>query len=255
MSPLGQGPHRQGPGRPPQTCLPLPPSGPPPAWPRPPPSQAPTLPPLPQPALCVCHRVRKVAQVAPSPPSKEAPAIWVTDRLLKPMGVLHKEEEEKRVRVCWAVWRQSMLTSQLRCTYWLCMSAIPCSNSEEEGEGSPPNSATVCNFCLSPTAVCTVHHDDANDDQLRDQDRKRVLQCCLQIDFLQLPRDPLCPPLPAPSLSKHYEESCNYKESTFTPCQVQIRQRTTKKQFYSLVRPLMYIDGQICHFCSQGFVP
>ena len=126
------------------------------------------------------------------------------------------------------------------------------------GGGVSPNSATVCNFCLSPTAVCTVHHDDANDDQLRDQDRKRVLQCCLQIDFLQLPRDPLCPPfppLPAPSLSKHYEESCNYKESTFTPCQVQTRQRATKKQFFSLVRPLMYIDGQICHFCSQGFVP
>ena len=101
-SPLGQDPHRQGPGRPRQTYLPLPPSDPPPVWPRPPPS--PTLPRLPHSTaglVCVCHRVREVAQVAPRPPSKEAPAIWVTDRLLKSMGVLHKEEEEeKRVRVC-----------------------------------------------------------------------------------------------------------------------------------------------------------
>ena len=45
---------------------------------------------------CVCHRVREVAQVALRPPSKEAPAIWVTDRLLKSMGHLHKEEEEEK---------------------------------------------------------------------------------------------------------------------------------------------------------------
>ena len=94
VSPRGQGLHRQGPGRPPQTCLPLPPSGPPPAWPRPPPPQAPTLSPPPQPALCECHRVCEVSQVAPRPPSKEAPAIWVTVRL-KTRGFLHKKEEEK----------------------------------------------------------------------------------------------------------------------------------------------------------------
>ena len=86
------------------------------------------------------------------------------------------------------------------------------------GKGGSPNPATVCNFCVPP-AVYTVHHNDTNDDELCDQDRKRVLQCCFQIDFLQLPWEP--PPLPAPSLCKHYEESCNYKESTFTLCQVQ----------------------------------
>ena len=223
--------------------MPLPPSGPPPAWPRPPPSQAPTLPPLPQPALCVCHRVRKVAQVAPSPPSKEAPAIWVTDRLLKPMGVLHKEEEEKRVRVCWAVWRQSMLTSQLRCTYWLCMSAIPCSNSEEEGEGSPPTLLQFATFAclLLQCALCIMMMLMMISFVIRTE-----RECCnvasklISCNFPGTPSaPPTFPPLPAPSLSKHYEESCNYKESTFTPCQVQTRQRTTKKQFYSLVRPLM----------------
>ena len=102
VSPRGQDPHRPGPGRLPQTCSPLPPSGPPPAWPRPPPSQAPTHPPPPQPALSVCHRVCEVAhQVAPCPPSKEAPAIWVTVGLKRRRGfaLLHREEE-KRGRVC-----------------------------------------------------------------------------------------------------------------------------------------------------------
>ena len=47
-------------------------------------------------------------------------------------GASGRGRGEKGESMCLTVWRQSMLTSQqLRCTDWLCMSAIPSSQSEE----------------------------------------------------------------------------------------------------------------------------
>ena len=129
-SPQDQDPHRQGLETLPLTYSPLLSSDPPPAWPRPPPPSPPTQPP--RPPVCVCHRVSEVAQVAPRPLSREAPAIWVTVPASENKGASGRGRGEKGESICLTVWRQSMLTSQqLRCTDWLCMSAIPSSQSEE----------------------------------------------------------------------------------------------------------------------------
>ena len=66
------------------------------------------------------------------------------------------------------------------------------------------------------------------------------------------PGTPPPSPLPVPSLSKHYEESCNYKESTFTPCQVQTRQRATKKQ---LPPSLIWLTNIFQEYFSKPYFP
>ena len=97
--------------------------------------------------------------MAPRPPSKEAFAIWVT--VQQPSENEEFCTRRRKNGVCWAVWRQSMLTSQLRCTYWLCMSAIPSSKSERGGEGGPP---TVCRCATFACLQCAEYHDHGVDD-------------------------------------------------------------------------------------------
>ena len=162
-SPQDQDPHRQGLETLPLTYSPLLSSDPPPAWPRPPLPSPPTQPPWPP--VCVCHRVSEVAQVAPRPLSREAPAIWVTVPASENKGASGRGRGEKGESMCLTVWRQSMLTSQqLRCTDWLCMSAIPSSQSEE-WVGYSPNR-------LLQLAICgTLENLDCEEDPPDDDHR------------------------------------------------------------------------------------
>ena len=139
--------------------------------------------------------------MAPRPLSREAPAIWVTVPASENKGASGRGRGEKGESICLTVWRQSMLTSQqLRCTDWLCMSAIPSSQSEE-WVGYSPNPKSFSQFAarwiiLIVRKILLM--------MITGQVIKSERKCCTA------PRSKLIPcnshpPHPAASLSKYYE--------------------------------------------------